>query len=187
MASQDKIQQAIDSFTETITNLVRESALEHVQEALSRSGLSALPQAAAPKPAKRGARRGTSARKASGKRVRRTAADLEATAGQIHTFVKANPGCAMSDLVAALGETAIKLRPALQLLLGAKKLRTTGQKRGTKYFDGGAVPSAARSTGGASKKKTPSRKKKASKRKAVARKSSSKKRSKTASKKKAGK
>ena len=84
--------------------------------------------------------------KNSGKRTRRTVEDLEATAEELRTYIQANPGCGMSDMSAAFGQDPVKLRPALQLILAARKVKTTGQKRGTKYFAAGAPSGATKST-----------------------------------------
>jgi hypothetical protein len=69
-----------------------------------------------------------------GKRIRRSAEDLEAIAARVLAHVKANAGHRLEQIGAALKtDTAILKRPIANLL-AMKHLRTEGQKRGTKYF-----------------------------------------------------
>jgi hypothetical protein len=161
MTIEQKLQAIIDRFVGEITDLVREAALESVQSALSgdepkrvaakatrRKASSAPRKVAAPKSAAK-----------KGKRVRRTAADLRKTADAILAYVKSNDGCAMSDLTKKFGETAIKLRPAVQILMGEGAIHTTGAKRGTKYHAGRG--GAKRKASGTKAKRKPATRKKA--------------------------
>ena len=82
-----------------------------------------------------------------GKRLRRSAEDLEAIATRVLAHVKANAGHRLEQIGAALKtDTAILKRPIAHLL-AAKQLRTEGQKRGTKYFAGGGGGGAGKARG----------------------------------------
>jgi len=43
-------------------------------------------------------------------------------------------GCGAGEIAEAVGSTTTAIRPVTAELIAGKKLRTTGQKRGTKYF-----------------------------------------------------
>ena len=138
MALQDsdsRIQGLTDEFVSQLSELIREAAFDAVRSAIEGAGGSA-----APKRGKKKASRKKAARKATGgakKRTRRTPADYSALGDEILTYVKTNPGCGAGDIASAVGSTTGDIRPVTAGLLSSKKLRTTGQKRGTKYFAGG--------------------------------------------------
>ncbi len=132
----------IDSFVEEISAIVREAAVEAVHEALIEDGRAAVPRrgnAAGRKKVRRKTTK-TAARKkaASGRRVRRSAADLEKLGARFLAHVKSHPGQRLEEIGKALRIDTADLKRPVTLLMEAKKLRTEGQKRGTKYFAGGA-------------------------------------------------
>ena len=123
------IQSRIQSFLAELSGLVRRAALEAVQLALAGGGA----------PRRRGPRRpakvGRPAR--SSRRVRRSTEDLDAIAARVLAHVKAHPGHRLEEIGAGLKtDTAVLKRPVAKLLV-AKRIRTEGRKRGTKYFAGG--------------------------------------------------
>ena len=137
MAFQDsdsRIQELTEEFVSQLSVVIREAALDAVRSAIEGAGGSA-----APTRRKKKASRKKAARKATGgkKRIRRTAADYSALGDQILSYVKANPGCGAGDIATAVKSTTGDIRPVTAGLISSKKLRTTGQKRGTKYFAGG--------------------------------------------------
>ena len=71
------------------------------------------------------------------KRIRRSAGDVESTAASVLAHVKANPGQGVTEIAAALRLSTKDLQLPILKLLGEKKLKTKGQRRGTKYFAGG--------------------------------------------------
>jgi len=141
------IQSRIQSFLGELSVLVRKSALEAVHVAL---GEGAAPsRRGRPQKAMRRARRAVAR---TGKRVRRSAEDLEQIATRVLAHVKANAGHRLEQIGKALMvETAVLKRPVANLL-AARKLRTKGQKRGTMYFAGGGRGSARKAKGGARRK-----------------------------------
>lgn len=55
-------------------------------------------------------------------------------ADNLMRFVKSNPGTNSEKLSAALGTDAASMRPVMHELIASGKLRTEGQRRGTRYF-----------------------------------------------------
>jgi hypothetical protein len=72
--------------------------------------------------------------KRGGKRVRRSPEDLAKLQASLLAAVKSKQGQRLEEIGKAMKtDTAVLKRP-MALLLAAKKLKTKGQKRGTKYF-----------------------------------------------------
>ncbi len=159
-ATDARIRASVDAFVEQLSTLIRASALESVQEALGGS----LPQAAR----KPGRPKGSTSRKAatrrtpSGRSGRRSAGDVEATQAQVLAFVKANDKCSVADVAASMGVSTKELQLPMRKLVEEGKLKTSGQRRGTRYHTG---------SGRAPRKSTPRK----STKKAVRRKSTKKK------------
>ena len=82
-------------------------------------------------PAKRGPGR-PKATKSGG--VRRSSADVEEVAEQVLAYVRANPGQRLEEIGRGLGTDTAGLKLPVKELLGSGRVRTEGQKRGTKYF-----------------------------------------------------
>jgi hypothetical protein len=129
------IRSRLDSFLAELGSLVRLSVLEAVQEALGGSA----PRRRGPGRPKGSGRRGPgrppkAARRRAGERVRRSAEDLAKMGARVLTQVRSKAGQRLEEIARALKtNTAVLKRPVADLLK-AKKLRTTGAKRGTKYF-----------------------------------------------------
>jgi hypothetical protein len=146
------IQSRIESFLAELSGLVKRSALEAVNEALGEGAAPVRRGPGRPRGSTKARRGPGRPRKAAskvaraGKRIRRSAEDLELIAARVLTHVKSNAGHRLEEIAAALKlHTGVLKRPVAKLL-EAKKLRTEGQKRGTKYF-------AASMRGGARKAK----------------------------------
>ncbi len=170
---ESKIKALVDNFVTDLTELIREAALESVRQALAGAPI------AKPRGRKKTAKK---AAPKTGKRVRRTAADVEKLGNAILAHVKLNPAQRLGDIAKGLGvETKDARRPAFALL-DEGKLKTTGQKGGTRYFVAGAAPKKKPAVKKAAKKTT----KKAAKKK-TAKKAAKKKTAKKATPKKAGK
>jgi hypothetical protein len=134
------IRSRIDSFLTELGALVKRSALEAVQEALG----GGAPRRRGPgrpkgsgrrgpgRPRKAGRRPGRPAR--AGKRIRRSAEDLAKIGARVLAQVRSKQGQRLEEIGRALKtDTAILKKPVADLL-EAKKLKTKGAKRGTKYF-----------------------------------------------------
>lgn len=150
-----EIRACVDAFVAELSTIVRKNTLESVLEAITE----AAGGTAAPKK-RRGRPPGSKNKKpAAGKRIRRSSADVGQTTTSALNYIKANDGCSVSEMGAALGLTTKDLRLPLQKLLADKAVRTTGQKRGTRYHAGKAAAPRRAKKKRAAKKKT-SRKKK---------------------------
>jgi hypothetical protein len=145
-----QIQDRIQAFLTELSGLVRQSALEAVQVALGggvaaparrgpgrpRKNAAAGPIAAAATagtaPGKSSAPAGKPARRA--KRAKRTSADVDATAAALLAYVAANEGQSIEQIGKGMGVATKELKLPVIKLVEAKKLKTRGQRRGTKYF-----------------------------------------------------
>ncbi len=146
MAKRDinaEIQTRIESFADELSDLIREAALQAVQEALT--GDQPAPRAAGRKKApasKKSAARGPakrSTRTASGRRVRRTEEEIAELGKVVLAHVKANDGHRLEEIGSSLGIETANLKRPIANLLEAKALKTTGARRGTKYHVGRAT------------------------------------------------
>src|SRR5262249_3069488 len=141
------IRSRIDSFLAELGALVKRSALEAVREALgegaprrrgpgrprgsvrrgpARPRLSAKPRAGKPK--------GIAKRFARGKRIRRSAEDLAKIGARVLAEVRSKQGRRLEEIGRALKTDTAILKKPIADLLKAKKLKTQGKKRGTRYF-----------------------------------------------------
>lgn len=141
-SSDHAIRIRIDAFLAELSELVRSAALGSVHAVLG--GEPAPGRSRGPGRPRGSGRLRKSAGRArravtpTSKRVRRSAEDLEKIAARVLAHVKANAGHRLEQIGRALKvETAVLKRP-IQNLLAGRKLRTTGQKRGTMYFAGGS-------------------------------------------------
>ncbi len=132
-----QIHQRIQSFVSELSGLVRQAAVEAVRSALTGQG-SAAPAA----PAKRGPGRprkvqagaAPAAKAPKAKRGKRSTADVSATAGKLVEYIAKNPGQSIEQIGKGMNIHTKHLKLPAKKLLEDKKLKTTGQRRGTKYF-----------------------------------------------------
>lgn len=161
-----QLQDRIKAFVDDVSAIVREAALEAVRDALSNGTGAASPVSTRreTKASKKAAKRTKS-----GRRVRRSAEDLEHLGSTFLAHVKANPGRRLEQIGKALDIDTAELKRPVQLLMEAGQLRTEGERRGTKYFagKGGARKAAGKKKVGTRKKATKRKtgKKKAAKKK----------------------
>ena len=128
-----QIRSHVDTLVAELTELVREEALRTVQEALG--GAASAPRRRRPGRPRKKAKR--TRRKTARKRVRRSSADVGALADRILAHVKAHPGRGITEIARSLRRTSKDLRLPVLKLLAKRKLKTTGQRRGTKYHPAG--------------------------------------------------
>ncbi|MCC6407007.1 MAG: hypothetical protein IT453_07565 [Planctomycetes bacterium] len=135
----------IDAFLIEIQSLTRLAALDAVKAALSGGGSSSIPTRASRPVARRVApvARAAAPKAASGKRAKRTTEDVAVLGAKILDFVKTNAGCSVEQIRAGLGLSKKEVALPILRLKSEKRLKTTGQKRGTRYFAGGASPKVA--------------------------------------------
>jgi hypothetical protein len=113
----------VDSFVQDLEGLIRASALRAVETALGMG-------------AKRGPGRPRGAAKAprAGKRAKRDPQAVLAVAAKVHAAIKARPGSSVEQIGKSLGMQTKQLALPIKKLLAAKKVKTKGQRRGTRYF-----------------------------------------------------
>ena len=131
-----EIQSRITSFLGELSQLVKRQALEAVHEAL---GEAVTPRRGPGRPRKlsvaRGSRpRAIAKRAVRGKRVRRSSEDLAKIGARVLAQVRSKAGQRLEEIGRALKTDTSILKKPVADLLKAKKLKTTGAKRGTKYF-----------------------------------------------------
>ncbi len=130
-----EISSRIHSFLDELSALVKRQALEAVHEALGGAAVSTRRGPGRPRTVSiRPGRKPRMMAKRGGKRVRRSTADLAKLQASILAAVKAKQGQRLEEIGRAMKtDTAVLKRP-MALLLAGKKVKTTGAKRGTKYF-----------------------------------------------------
>lgn len=112
---QAQVQARIEAFTSDLTRLLQQAAQEAVADALSKAG------------AGRGRARG----KAGGRRGRGPAeADLD---DRLYREIKKQGGRRLEELADALGVDSKRLKLPARRLVAAKRVKKSGQARGTKY------------------------------------------------------
>lgn len=122
-----KIQDLLESFASQLTQIVKETALEHVEVALGSVG--AAPSRKAPKVT---IRMGSAARRSKG--AKRSSDEIGALQEQLLAYLKKNPGHRGEQISAALKTDTKTIRLPLKALVQAKKVKTKGQRRGMTYF-----------------------------------------------------
>ena len=130
-----EIQSRISSFLDELSTLVKRQALEAVHAAL---GQAAGPARRGPgRPCKVSMRPGRKPRmmaKRGGKRVRRSPEDLAKLQASLLSQIRSKKGQRLEEIGKALKTDTSVLKRPIAMLLAAKKVRTEGKKRGTKYF-----------------------------------------------------
>ncbi|MCB9914844.1 MAG: hypothetical protein H6828_06795 [Planctomycetes bacterium] len=130
---EDQIEALIVEFTGNLSLLVRQAAVQAVQQALA-GGAPARPAAGRrAKVTRKKAGKKKASRKKAGRRGGQSAEQIEKLAGQVLDYVKANKGSRLEEISAGLGIDSAKLKTPIKGMLDAGALKKTGQKRGTKY------------------------------------------------------
>ena len=144
----------VDAFVNDLSELIRQSALEAVSDALKKGGVAAAPPAArrpgrpakvveapvAAKPAAKPGRPAKASAASSAAAAKRRAGEkrspvlLAQVTDQVGNHIKANPGQGVEQIAKALSTTTKELTLPIRKLLGDKKITSKGQKRATRYF-----------------------------------------------------
>ncbi|MBI5362011.1 MAG: hypothetical protein HZA53_02455 [Planctomycetes bacterium] len=126
--SNDEIQALLANFTNELTTLVRRSTLQQLQSVL---GGSTMTSTAAPTMTRKVkiVRMGKSS--SGGKRTTEQVAQFGAT---LLDFVMKNPGQRGEQIAQALKTDVKTMRLPMLRLIGEKKIKTKGQRRGMTYF-----------------------------------------------------
>ena len=132
----DRIRARVEQFAAELAELIRESAMETVSEALA---------GARPSPG-RGGRRGATLALARGGRGRaasrekgakRPPDEIERLTGKLLDYVKGNPGQRIEQIADGMGTSTKELNLPAKKLIANKQLKTKGQKRATTYYPKG--------------------------------------------------
>ena len=152
--AENNIKNRVDAFVNDLSDLIRQSALEAVAEALKKGGEVSLPAPRRPgRPAKvveapapvkpagkpgRPAKAASSASSAAAAKRRagekRSPVLLAQVTDQVGNHIKSNPGQGVEQIAKALSTTTKELTLPIRKLLGDKKITSKGQKRATRYF-----------------------------------------------------
>lgn len=127
-----EIQKRVDAFVTELSELVRQSALDAVRAALGADGKPLRPPRPLP---------GTQVRervvravaKRDAKGGRRTPNEMAAMRAKILAYVTANPGQRIEQIADGLKVPTSELHLPARTMVG-KTLRTTGERRATRYF-----------------------------------------------------
>ena len=153
------IKHKVDAFVNDLSDLIRQSALEAVAEALKKGGeVAAAPAARRPgrpakvveapvaakpagkpgRPAKAASTSASSASAAAAAKRRagekRSPVLLAQVTDQVGNHIKSNPGQGVEQIAKALSTTTKELTLPIRKLLADKKITSKGQKRATRYF-----------------------------------------------------
>lgn len=122
----DPVHTCIDVFVADLEQLVRQAALESVQQALGGQPGSKVLERWSPQ-----GRPSVGAARASGKR---TAKELEALSEMLLKFIEKHPGSRMEQIAEGMGISSRELTLPLRYLKEEGHIKTKGQKRATAYF-----------------------------------------------------
>ncbi len=132
---EQQIRDRINTFVEQLSSLVRQAAVEAVRTALTGGAPAAAPARRSPgRPRKNAAAAAPKAPKArKGKRAKVSSADAAAAATKVVEYLAKHPDQSLEQIGRGLNTPTANLKLPIKQLLGDKKLKTTGQRRGTKY------------------------------------------------------
>lgn len=140
-----QIDARVQAFVTELSDMARAAALEAVHGALGGGSTPVRRGPGRPRKAGAGKKAAAPARPARrAKGARRSSSDVDATAGQLLTFVKSNDGKRLEEIARAMKINSADLKLPVKKLIEAKALRTTGAKRGTKYHATGKSEARAK-------------------------------------------
>lgn len=119
------IQSALDNLVDAIRAELRDEFMTALGGSPNRKGSKVRKRAAAPR---------AMARKTGPKGGKRTAAELEKLTVRTLAAIKKGPGQRSEELATTLGVSTKELVLPIGRLFAQKAIRTTGQRRGMKYF-----------------------------------------------------
>jgi CRP-like cAMP-binding protein len=147
MNIEQEIERRLQTLIEEISALVRQRALEAIADALGTSpkrfakpsgrvetGHASASAVAIPAGTSGGAATAATGFPVRKQGARRTAEQFAAIEKMLLSYVQSKPGQRMEEISRALGMTPAELARPARRLIARGALRTTGQKRATKYF-----------------------------------------------------
>ncbi len=156
--AETNIKAKVDAFVNDLSDLIRQSALEAVADALRKGGEVAVPAPVARRPGRpakvveapvaakpagkpgRPAKVAPSAAATAAAAAKRRAGEkrspvlLAQVTDQVGNHIKSNPGQGVEQIAKALSTTTKELTLPIRKLLADKKITSKGQKRATRYF-----------------------------------------------------
>ena len=152
--AENHIKAKVDAFVNDLSDLIRQSALEAVADALRKGGEIAAPAPVARRPGRpakvveapvaakpvgkpgRPAKSAASAAAAAKRRAgeKRSPQLLAQVTDQVANHIKTSPGQGVEQIAKALSTTTKELTLPIRKLLADKKITSKGQKRATRYF-----------------------------------------------------
>lgn len=156
--AETNIKAKVDAFVNDLSDLIRQSALEAVADALRKGGEVAAPAPVARRPGRpakvveapvaakpagkpgRPAKVAPSAAATAAAAAKRRAGEkrspvlLAQVTDQVGNHIKSNPGQGVEQIAKALSTTTKELTLPIRKLLADKKITSKGQKRATRYF-----------------------------------------------------
>jgi hypothetical protein len=132
----DQVRARVESFVGELSELIRRSAMETVQQALAGGGDAPRRGRRGPVP---GSRRGAGAvakapRAARAKGAKRSPDELEKLTTQLLSYIKGNAGQRIEQIADGMGTSTKELNLPAKKLLSTKAIKTKGHKRATQYF-----------------------------------------------------
>jgi hypothetical protein len=124
-----QIRDRIEEFVTQLNQLVRQTALESVQDALGSDAGRGRGRGRG-----RGAARAAIGRGARRKGEKRSSDQITETTKAVVTYVRKNPGQGVEAIAKGLGTVTKELTLPIRKLVAERQLKTKGQKRATKYF-----------------------------------------------------
>jgi DNA-binding NtrC family response regulator len=128
-----QLRNRIDAFTWELTELVRRAALATLQEALGTQGHVPSGRRSRPRAAQQ-QELPLANRPVGRKRGKRPPEELERVQQQLIDYVAQNPGQSIEAIAQAMGVTTRELNLPVKKLVAARKLKTRGHKRATRYL-----------------------------------------------------
>jgi hypothetical protein len=121
----DQIRSRVTAFVDELSDLIRQSAMDTVHQALGGGGGAV----------RRGPGRGRVAASSSrAKGAKRSPDELEKLTARLAGFIKSNAGQRIEQIAQGMGVSTKELSLPARKLLAKKAIRTKGQKRATQYF-----------------------------------------------------
>ena len=127
----DEIRNRVEAFVNELSSLIRQAAADAAVSALTGGQASSMRTVSN---TKRGPKPG--APKKAGGRIRRNQAQIEQTMSKVLAYVESNSGSRAEKIRAALGLSAPQTADALRRLMGAKSIKSKGERRATAYMKG---------------------------------------------------
>jgi len=157
--AETNIKAKVDAFVNDLSDLIRQSALEAVADALRKGGEVVAPAPVARRPGRpakvveapaapakpagkpgRPAKAATASAASAAAAAKRRAGEkrspvlLAQVTEQVGNHIKSNPGQGVEQIAKALSTTTKELTLPIRKLLADKKITSKGQKRATRYF-----------------------------------------------------